>query len=198
MSSSPQQAPGLQVRTNNWLKRLGIAAAIIIGVSIIYKLAGGIPSWSTKDGDWVTVARVNCTPTWNQSRGWCPILTDAAKGTYRVIPRYTSWQLWQNDGSFLTVPPYGLDLYAHWKEHGEFIDEFHRTSHKKGSNNYGALVVRIGDMETIEAFNSSREPREFEVTKDGTRLAVTVNLTPLRNFYQNNRGAIPVEVQRRD
>lgn len=181
-----------------WLKWIGILAVIIIGISIVIKLTGGIPSWSTKDGDWVTVARVNCTPTWNQERGWCTVLTDAAKGTYRIVPRYTSWQLWQNDGSFITVPPYGLDLYAHWKEHGEFVDEFHRTAHKKGSNNYGALIVRINNMEVVEALSSSRTPREFEVTKDGTALAVTVNLTPLANFYRNNQGIIPIEVQRQD
>ena len=197
-SSSQVSSGGLQAKTNKWLIRLGVAAGIIIVISVIINIFRGKSTSSGSNDDWVTVARVNCTPTWNQARGWCPVLTDAAKGTYRVIPRYTSWQLWQNDGSFITVPPYGLDLYAHWKEHGEFIDEFHRTAHKKGSNNYGTLLVRVGNMEIIEALNSSRAPREFEVTKDGTELAVTVNLTPLANFYQYNQGAIPVEVQRQD
>ena len=181
-----------------WMKRILIA---IIAIIIATVAAQWIKSWgggSQSATEWVTVAEVTCSPTWNNDRGWCTVVAEADKGTYRVIPRYKSWQLWQNDGTFISVPPYGLDLYAHWKEHKETIDEFHKMAHKKGSNNVGALVVRVGNMEVIEALNTSRSPREFEITEDGTEIAVTVNLTPLANFYKHNQGTIPVEVQRQD
>lgn len=187
-----------QKKAVTWLKGLGIAAAVIAGLSIIVNLIGGIPSWSKGDGEWVTVTRVTCSPTWNNDRGWCVVVTDAAEGTYRVVPRYKSWELWQTDGSFISVPPYGLDLYAHWKAYEEVIDEFHRTAHKKGSNNVGALVIRVGDMEVLEALTSSRTPREFETVKNGTEISVAVNLPPRIDFYQYNKGEIAVEVQRQD
>jgi hypothetical protein len=198
-----QEAPAAPIDTKEktvklWIKRLGFISLVIIGISIIIKMIGGIPFSSIKDGGWVTVERTTCAPTWNQDRGWCTVVSDAAKGTYRIVPRYKSWQLWQNDGNFSSVPPHGLDVYAHWGNETEFLDEFHRTAHKSGSNNYGALIVRIGNMEIIEALNSSRMPREFEVIKDGTEIAINVNLTPLINFYKNNTGEIQVEVQRQD
>ena len=180
-----------------WLKILGGAGLLVIGLFSVINLIGGI-SGSTGNSEWETVAKVTCSPTWNQERGWCTVVTDAAKGTYRVVPRYKSWQLWQNDGSFIPIPPHGLDVYSYWSSHEEFIEEFSKTAHKKGSRNYGALITRIGDGEVIEALNASRVPREFEVTEDGADIAVTVNLTPLSNFYQYNQGVIPVEVQRRD
>ncbi|MFZ2299663.1 MAG: hypothetical protein WAW00_00835 [Candidatus Moraniibacteriota bacterium] len=181
------------------LKKWGprIILASIAGV-IAVALIGKIPSWGGHGDEWVTVTRATCSPTWNNDRGWCTVVKDAAKGTYRIIPRYKSWELWQNDNTYITVPPHGLDIYAHWKEHEGFIDEFHRTAHKKGGNNYGALAVRIGNMDIIEALNSSRAPREFEVAKDGTEIAITVNIMPTSGFWQHNRGGLSVEVQRLD
>ncbi len=185
----------------DWFKspymKWAIIGAVIIG--IFYSPLGvKVAKMKWSDSEWVTVKWATCSPTWNNDRGWCTVVKDAAKGRYRVIPRYKSWELWQNDGSFISVPPHGIEIYANWREHEEFIEEFHRAGQKTGSNNYGALVVRVGNTDVVEALNASRVPREFEVAKDGTEIAVTVNLTALRNFYQYNKGGLPVEVQRLD
>lgn len=180
-----------------WLKKLGVAGGAIIALFVIIKLIGS-PWSSGGSGEWVTVARATCSPTWNNDRGWCTVVKDAAKGTYRVIPRYKSFQLGITDGSSVTVPPYGLDLYANWKEHEDFIEEVLRTAHKKGSRNYGALIVRVGNTDVVEALNASRASREFEVAKDGTEIAVNVNITPFVKTYQGNQGQLAVEVQRLD
>lgn len=179
-----------------WLKKLGFVGGAIIALFVIIKLIGS--PWSgSGSGEWVTVARATCSPTWNADRGWCTVVKDAAKGRYRVIPRYKSFQLGITDGSLLSVPPHGIDL-SYWRENEDFVEEVLHAAHKKGSRNYGALVVRIGDTDVIEALNASRTPREFEVTKDGTEIAVNVNLTPFPKTYQGNSGAIKIEVQRRD
>ncbi|MGK2849080.1 MAG: hypothetical protein ACSLEX_03365 [Minisyncoccota bacterium] len=170
----------------------------IIGIVSANLITKVVPSWPIKgSGNWVTVKRSTCSPTWNNDRGWCPIVK-VNKGTYRVIPRYKTWELFQSDNTFVLMPPHGINIYANWKQHEEFIEEFHQSGQKQGSNNYGALLVRIGDADLIEALTSSRSPRIFSVTEDGTEIAVTVNLVALEMPYKFNRGLIPVELQRQE
>ena len=56
-------------KMNGWLKTLGLIALGIVGLSLVVKLIGGQFLSKKSDTDWVTVAKVDCRPVWNEDRG---------------------------------------------------------------------------------------------------------------------------------
>lgn len=211
--AAPQSDWQRALRFLSFFKK-GWAVAILAALMVLW-IISNLMSWSqsspsassSSGNEWKVVALVtDCQPVWNEKQGWCD-MGNFPKGRYRVVPMFETWQMKlmpsnpprPEDLAFLPIPPQGIDVYTYAAGNKEFISNFLRASPAQ-SRDYGALVVKIDGGQVIQAArsDSTRLPREFDVSKDDSRFSLGVNLPPLPGNYNGNQGPLTVEVQRRD
>ncbi|MDO8565887.1 MAG: hypothetical protein Q7S04_01725 [Candidatus Moranbacteria bacterium] len=184
-TAQPQQAPSLQAGTNKWLKRLGLLAAGIIGITIIYNLFGsGGGSWGN---EWQIYKNVTCPIRWNAQQGWCKI--DVPPGTYRITPLYTVWQMGLDNGQSLPIPPKGVSLIDNWAN-SPFNDEFRRTAPAGHNLMVGALLVKKGNV-IIDPFQ-----QEKVILESGDALSIGINLPPKEAYYKLTQAELQVNIEK--
>lgn len=179
-----------------WIKRIGIIALLIIGVSIIIKLIGGTQSFSSSNQRWELAAIAKCPIQWNDSLAgpWCNAGTFKL-GIYRIVPRYDSWQMaqlrvvnGQEVLSFLSVPPQGVWL-SQW-DGSPFQNEFLQQAPHGGNQKVGAVVVKIGPTTVADAFD------RIEIKNAPMRILIGPNLPPTKEYFRKNQGEIVVDIER--
>ena len=139
--------------------------------------------------EWKVVARVDCEVA-NTPGGWCSAGVHPA-GTYRVVVKYDTVGIQQQDGKVHRIPPEGVNILDFWGNSPEFVEVFQKNAPIKNLRIAG-LVGRASDG---KMFDPTGAQGRFEQEVDGP-VQFTANLPQNEPFYRQVRGVLRVDLEK--